>query len=405
MPNGDFSSPHVIGTNWNFVTPSHWGGNGATVSADAAKHPQKLQAANLNYGGGPAKLYVNFWGVHAGDQVTIAFDDSPSTYTGCALSQVQNGQKFAIDDGKKSQEFSTKGATAVGTPNWELGKTYTFTAPKDNTQVTFSSQMPQGSGMCGPLLTNVRVTRNPLPPDVKISKVALPAPEAYNENEPLSVQSAVDYCNGGDTQCSFAMDQDASYPYYDKARMVGEVHLNCGRNAFEDERDVDYTEKPFDSISQYYAKNNLAMIPPDDISQGKPRLAGQVGRGFETATDSPWTWTRDVKRYVAPTIQPGEASWIELEPARQRVVGFFTSPRNAYRLFATFDAPSATLPDRWYQRTGPMTDAEFAKCSSDRKTAITPETRSALVTAPPQSGMKATRSVLLKPKGNGSPAA
>ncbi|MEU2717678.1 hypothetical protein [Streptomyces sp. NPDC007205] len=398
VPNGDFSSPHVIGTNWNFAPPAHWGGNGTTISVDAAKHPQQLQAANLNYGGGPAKLYTNLWGVHAGDKVTLTFDDSPSRYTGCTLAQVKDGQKFTIDDGQHSQEVTTKGTSAVGTQNWELDKTYTFTAAKDNTQVTFSSQMPQGSGSCGPMLANVRAVRLPAPPDTQIPKVALPAPQAYNENEPLSVQSAVDYCSGSDTQCSFTMDPQSSYKYYDKARVVGEVHLNCGRNSFDDEREVDYSEKPFDSISRYYAQNDLAMIPPDDISQGKPKLASQVDRGFEQATNSPWTWKRDVKRTVAPRIQPGEASWVELEPARQRVVGYFTSPRNAYRLFSTFDVPSETLSDRWYQRTGPMTDAEFAMCTSDRPTAITPDLRSAPVAVPPQSEMKATRSFLLKLK-------
>ncbi|MDX3763307.1 DUF642 domain-containing protein [Streptomyces sp. AK02-04a] len=391
---------HVIGTNWNFVTPTHWGGNGATISADAAKHPKGLQAANLNFGGGPAKLYVNLRGVHKGDKVTITYDDSPSTYTGCTLAQVQNGQKFTIGDGQQNQALSTKGTSAVGAQKWELDKTYTFTASKDNTQVTFASQMPQGTGSCGPMLANVRVAREPAAPDTTVPKVALPDPQAYNENEPLSVQAAVDYCNGTDTQCAFTMDPQASYQYYDKARVVGEVHMNCGRNSFDDGRDVEYTEKPFDSISQYYAKNDLVMTPPDDISEGKPKLANQVARGFEETTNSSWTWKREVKRSVAPAIQPGEVSWIELEAARQRVVGYFTSIHNGYSLFSTFDAPSDTLPDRWYQRTGPMTVAEYAMCSSDRKTAITPQLRSGLVAVAPQSRMTATRSVQLNPKGH-----
>ncbi|MFD8395503.1 hypothetical protein ACFV2N_41535 [Streptomyces sp. NPDC059680] len=398
LPNGDFSSPHVLGTNWSMGTPAHWGGNGATISADAAKHPDGLQAANLNFGGGPAKLYVNLWGVHTGEQVTLRFDDSPSTYTGCTLDQVQHGQQFTIDDGHKNEVMSTKGASAVGTPKWEIGKEYTFTASEDNARVNFASKMPQGTGLCGPMLTNVRAERVPAPPSTGIRKVELPAPEAYSGNEPLPIAAAVDYCNGSETQCSFTEDEHASYPYYDKAQMAGEVHLNCGRNAFEDDRDVTYTEKTFDSLTQYYPKHNLVMVPSDAIAEAKPKLADQVARGFEEASDESWSFGRDVKRYVAPTIQPGEASWIEVEPARERLVGNFTGSTNDFRLFAVFDAPSDRYPDRWYQRTGPMTQAELAMCSSGRRTTITPARERSLVAMAPRSGMSAAGNFALKPK-------
>ncbi|MDH6544214.1 hypothetical protein M2167_006771 [Streptomyces sp. SPB4] len=69
---------------------------------------------------------------------------------------------------------------------------------------------------------------------------------------------------------------------------------------------------------------------------------------------------------------PGEVSWGELRPSRERVEGWFVSNEDDHRLHAVIDGPSRALPDRLMQRTGPMTETEKQRCIADRPTATTP---------------------------------
>ncbi|MCX5214647.1 hypothetical protein OG689_36240 [Kitasatospora sp. NBC_00240] len=298
----------------------------------------------------------------------------------------------------------------VGTANWATGRVFEFTAPEDNPMVSFDSAEKRDSLSCGPLITNVAAKQTPAPVDQKIRKEQLPGPKAYRGNDPLEPGVAVDDCEGSAGNCVFTVDDRYSYRYYGRTRIVGEVYINCTRNAVVDDHPMETTEPPYDNLTQYYALKGAPLVPSrSDISQSRPNLASQVAAGFSMAggnsaavsTSNPLTWSRTTTKSLNPTIQPGEMSWIEVQPARERVVGSFTNARNKYRLDAVFDVPSSSLPDRFYQRTGPLTEAELQRCGAARPTAGTPDngagTDRRLITLDGSPAGRESRSVLLGP--------
>ncbi|MDI3424014.1 hypothetical protein [Streptomyces luteolus] len=99
---------------------------------------------------------------------------------------------------------------------------------------------------------------------------------------------------------------------------------------------------------------------------------------YASGTGSSPAWSPTTERTVNEVIKSGEASWFETQGGRQRTEGWFHSnpapddPHQEWRLHTVLDHPAPRLGDRVYQRTGPMTSAEQARCRSYRPTAETP---------------------------------
>lgn len=385
--NGTFASPKAPD---NGTAAGHTGwspeNNGVVFGKTLAQHPAGYQAASLNWNGAALSLRTRLWGVKAGSHTTLSWDDSPGVDRRCTAEQLKDGQQYNVSliapGNPPDPQITTKGSDTVGTANWTTGRTFGFDAPEDNPMVSFDSAEKRDSLSCGPLITNVTAKQTPAPVDQKVRKEQLPGPKAYKGNEPLEPGIAVDDCEGSATNCTFTVDQGSSYRYYGQTRIVGEVYINCSRNAVVDDRRLEVTEPPYDNLTQYYALKGTPLTPSrSDLSQSRPNLAAQAAAGFSAAggnpaavaTSNPLTWSRTATKGINPTIQPGEVSWIEVQPARERVAGTFANARNAYRLDATFDVPAVSLPDRWYQRTGPLTDVELQRCGSARPTANTPD--------------------------------
>lgn len=385
--NGTFADPKAPD---NGTAAGHAGWspeNNAVVFGKAlAQHPAGYQAVSLNWNGAALALRTRLWGVKAGSHVTLSWDDSPGVDRRCTAEQLKDGQQYNVSliapGNPPDPQITTKGSDTVGTANWTTGRTFGFDAPEDNPMVSFDSAEKRDSLSCGPLITNVTAKQTPAPVDQKVRKEQLPGPKAYKGNEPLEPGIAVDDCEGSATNCTFTVDKGSSYQYYGQTRIVGEVYINCSRNAVVDDRRLEVTEPPYDNLTQYYALKGAPLTPSrSDLSQSRPNLAAQAAAGFSAAggntaavsTSNPLTWSRTATKGVNPTIQPGEVSWLEVQPARERVVGSFSNARNKYRLDATFDVPAVSLPDRWYQRTGPLTDVELQRCGSARPTAGTPD--------------------------------
>ncbi|WP_159400296.1 hypothetical protein [Streptomyces sp. XY431] len=413
VPNGTFAQP-VAPDNGTAAGHTDWSpdNTGVVFGRALAQHPRGYQAASLNWNGTALTMRTRLWGVRAGSQVTLTWDDSPGVDRRCTPEQLKDGQTYNVSlitaGPAPDPVVTTRGTDTVGTANWTSGRVFEFTATEDNPMVSFDSAEQRDSLSCGPLITNVTAKQTPAPVDQKVRKEQLPGPKAYRGNDPLEPGVAVDDCEGSAANCVFTVDNRYSYQYYGQTRIIGEVYINCTRNAVVDDRRMENTEPSYDNLTQYYALKGAPLVPSrSDISQSRPNLAAQAAAGFSTAggnsaavnTNNPLTWSRTTTKQLNPTIQPGEMSWIEVQPARERVAGSFTNARNKYRLDAVFDVPSASLPDRYYQRSGPLTETELQRCGSVRPTAGTPDngagTDKRLITldAPPV-GVP-TRSVLL----------
>jgi hypothetical protein len=366
ISNGDLSQPAQEGTTWSGGMPAEWGGRRANlVSAVAAQHPGHLQAVALSDRG---VVYTRLWGARKGAPVTLTFDDSPSTYGGCAPEQLRQQSYTVAGTGTPGSRTFTPSATAgTGRNDWHRDRTFTFTPSQDQPEVRFTAVADNGP--CGPMVANVRATRLTRPLNTSIPKTELPAPQALSANDAADLATLVDDCDAGPNRCLFTDFGRYSYAYFDRPRVIGEAFLNCTGKPVVDSRTISYTEGPYDSISQEYSRRNVTLDPPGDISRSRPNLAGQLARGFESFAKSPWAWSAKHSVAIALTVPPGEAGWVEVQPARERVEGYFTSIRNENRLFTQFDAPSAAHSDRVYLRTAPMTQDERAGCAAGRRAA------------------------------------
>ncbi|MET9616816.1 hypothetical protein [Kitasatospora indigofera] len=415
VPNGTFALP-VAPDNGTMAGHADWSpdSTGVVFGKALAQHPLGYQAASLNWNGAALSMRTRLWGVRAGSQVTLNWDDSPGVDRRCTPEQLKDGQTYNVSlitaGPAPDPVVTTNGTDTVGVANWVTGRVFEFTATEDNPMVSFDSAEQRTSLSCGPLITNVTARQTPAPVDQRIRKEQLPGPKAYRGNDPLEPGVAVDDCEGSAANCVFTVDKRYSYQYYGQTRIVGEVYINCSRNAVVDDRRIEVTEPPYDNLTQYYALKGTPLLPSrSDISQSRPNLAAQAAAGFSAAggnaaavsTTNPLTWSRTGTKTLNPTIQPGEVSWIEVQPARERVVGSFTNARNKYRLDAVLDVPAGSLPDRYLQRTGPLTDVELQRCGAARPTAGTPDNgagpdkRLIALDAPP-AGLP-SRSVLLNP--------
>ncbi|MGW2082561.1 hypothetical protein ACWCOW_37620 [Streptomyces sp. NPDC001939] len=223
-----------------------------------------------------------------------------------------------------------------------------------------------------PLTSQSASAADPAPVDKTIPKANLPAAQAFLDGKPTDLAKAVAYCESGPTACSFTIDSKSTFRYYDRARVVGEAFVNCTRNTLEHTRLLRYQEDAFDSVSQTQA--GLFAHP----NVARRDNTGPMANQFETAlaaTGEPWTWASIDERTIVERIQPGEVSWVELQPARKRVYGSFTATGEdapAWRIDVIVDSPTRSVADRLLQRTGPMTEREKQRCAAPRPTTTTP---------------------------------
>ncbi|MER7988274.1 hypothetical protein ABTY53_22210 [Streptomyces noursei] len=365
--NGDFGTPNFTAsgsgdklTGWTVQYPYR------LLPADA-HHPDQLPAVLLrNKRTTDQSLSQRLRGVRAGAKVTVTFDDSTGGRNrACSKEQIDNGQPYTLQgSGGTKQTFTTD----PGSTDWHRDRTYTFTANENEPLITFDSGQTKGSWDCGPLLARVRAADEPPPVDQTIDKNALPAPEAFEGNERIDPRKAADHCASSRNNCTFTVDEPYSYTYYDKARVVGEAYLNCTRAALNHDRTVRFTGHSYDNLSQHADIDRLPN-PKDNLRQ-------QFLKGFDKSSPQPWRWNTATDRTIHEPIQLGEASWIEGQAGRQRVDGWFIgdgeAPDKQIRLHVVADGPSALVPDRIYQRTGPFTADEKSRCRAERPTAATP---------------------------------
>ncbi|MCF3132751.1 hypothetical protein [Streptomyces olivochromogenes] len=189
---------------------------------------------------------------------------------------------------------------------------------------------------------------------------------AFKGNDKQTVAGGITECNGTAAKCVFTPEPGYSFAYYEPARQSGEGYINCTRATINRERPLKFSAR---TISDLPA---AAGLPP----AGATSMNGQFTTGTGTGT-SP-AWSPAAERTVKEVISPGEVSWIETQSGRQRTEGWFRSnptpadPNLDWRIYTVLDYPSPQLADRVYQRTGPLTAAEQARCRSNRPSAETP---------------------------------
>ncbi|WP_338491879.1 hypothetical protein [Streptomyces sp. SJL17-4] len=423
VANGDFAAPALSTTAevGQEILPKEWSGNDVMVfSGPLARRSDKRQAVSLNDSTGPGVLRQRLWGVNAGATVRVSFSDSASTLSTCTPARIADGQRYKVStfkpveygpDGKPSkdrpvdhtQEYRTEGyvkpANQTGNGSWsDTPKVFAFTAAEDNPLIAFESlEKPTGAGdeakKCGPLITAVGAQQQTAPVDYHIEQNNLPW-RAYKGHDEVPLETALETCKGVDG-CRFTADPAYSYQYYSKVRVIGHAAINCTRNQKTDTRTLNYTEEGFDSITQEIRRlrnaaqvdQNLANTGGDDKGAGSPNLQEaypqmfkQAAAGFQRLqgnnrlanTTDPLTTTRTTEKTVAQAVQPGEASWFEAQASRERVSGIFQGVGNL-RIDAMLDYPSNRVPDRFYQRTGPMTQDEQRHCLTERPLRVTPD--------------------------------
>ncbi|WP_395364199.1 hypothetical protein ACHGLA_27455 [Streptomyces sp. YH02] len=386
--NGDFADPVMKGDGPTTVGIDFWTGLNQRYSPAASGRTDASHGVALQKDGNTLRQRLR--GVRAGAKVTVRYEDSPAVSKECTGEQVADGQPYEVTaSGGPVQEVTTAGDPdrVKGTPGkgrW-TGRAYVFTAGENEPLLTFTSRVTDSRThvTCSPMIARIRAVEVPTALDKTVNKTALGTSEAYKGNEREStLHNAAAACNG-ENACTFRPDTRTSFRYYDKARVVGEAFVNCTRNALEHSRLLSYSERSHDSISQTYADaglalNEVARLPTsgdrtEDEKRVKERpMATQFALAHEKVWQRPWQWFSSDQRTVVEKIQPGEVSWVEMQPSRERVEGWFVSKKDDYRLHAVVDGPSRAVPDRLLQRTGPMSEAEKQRCAAARPMTTTP---------------------------------
>ncbi|MFK0110897.1 hypothetical protein [Streptomyces sp. NPDC091217] len=396
--NGDLALPAFTGTGptsanvvgWSVGSTSDNNGAGTKdgvwrYSGDASGHPDKKIAVMLRESGASYAFKQRLRGVRLGARVTVTFDDSPGVSGNCARRSVEQGQTYTVQgDGGPVQEELTepdpdKEYGVLGAGIWRTGRTYTFTADQYEPLLTFTSTVPakpngtaNGSGTnggyCGPMLAGVKAVQEPPPLDKTVRSNEMPPSVAFKGNDKRTVADAVTECSKNTGQCTFTPEKDYSFAYYEPARQADEGYINCTRATIDRTRPLKFSSR---TISDLPA---AAGLPPASASTTPSNMNGQ----FTTGTGSTPAWSPATERTVKEVISPGEVAWIETQAGRQRTEGWFTSnptpadPNQDWRLYTVLDYPAPRLADKVYQRTGPLTPGELARCRSDRPSAVTP---------------------------------
>ncbi|MFB6559147.1 hypothetical protein ACFCYH_09690 [Streptomyces sp. NPDC056400] len=386
--NGDFTEPAMKGDGPTTVTIDNWTGANQRYSPAASGRTGSSHAVALQKDGNTLRQRLR--GVRAGARVTVTYEDSPAVSKECVAADVDSGQPYTVEgSGGPVQEVTTAPDTGrvkgtPGTGKW-TSRTYAFTAGESDPALTFTSKVTGTKThlTCTPMIAAIRAVEVPPAVDQTVDRTALGTSEAFKGNErEKSLHNAAAACNG-ENACTFRPDKRTSFRYFGQARVVGETFINCTRNPLEHTRVVQYAERSHDSIAQTYADANLALeevarLPTtgdraEDVKRIKARpMATQFALAYEKTWQRPWQWFSSDQRQINEKIMPGEVSWVELQPSRERVEGWFVSNKEDYRLHAVIDGPSRAVPDRLMQRTGPMTETEKQRCVADRPTTTTP---------------------------------
>ncbi|WP_405820999.1 hypothetical protein OG705_15270 [Streptomyces sp. NBC_00838] len=386
--NGDFALPATKGDGPTTVAIDNWTGANQRYSPAASGRTDSAHGVALQKDGNTLRQRLR--GVRTGAEVTVTYEDSPAVSKECVASDVENGQPYTVDgSGGQLREVTTahdpgrvKGTAGRG--SW-TARTYAFTATENDPVLTFTSKVTNSRThlTCTPMIADLRAVEVPTSVDRTVDRTALGTAEAYKGNErEKTLHNAAAACNG-ENACTFRPDTRTSFRFYGKARVIGEAFVNCTRNTVQHTRTVRYAERSHDSIAQTYADANLSLeevarLPTtgdraEDQKRIKDRpMAAQFALAYEKQWQRPWQWFSSDQRDIVETIQPGEVSWVELQPTRERVEGWFVSKKDDYRLHAVVDGPSRAVPDRLLQRTGPMSAAEKQRCAAERPMTTTP---------------------------------
>ncbi|MFF0749730.1 hypothetical protein [Streptomyces sp. NPDC004267] len=386
--NGDFIYPATTQAGPTTVGLDFWDGLNQRFSPAASGRTDDSYGVGLDKGGNT--LSQRLRGVRKGAQVTVSYEDSPSVSKDCTGEMVVNGQPYSVQgSGGAVTEITTAGDPdrVKGKPGsgvWTK-RTYAFTANANEPMLTFTSRLADAKTppACSPMIAHVSAVEVPVPLDKTVDKTDLGRAEAFKGNEREATLSNAAKACYGENACVFRPDFRTSFRYYDRARVVGEAFVNCTRNALEHTRVVSFSERSYDSISQTYAADGIALVDAaklpttGDRTEDEKRIkatpiAAQFSLAYEKGWQRAWQWFSGEQRNVVEQIQPGEVSWIELQPSRERVEGWFLSKKDDYRLHAVIDGPSRGVPDRLLQRTGPMAEAEKQRCAAERPMTTTP---------------------------------
>ncbi|MGW8351992.1 hypothetical protein [Streptomyces wedmorensis] len=386
--NGDFADPVMKGDGPTTVGIDFWTGLNQRYSPAASGRTDASHGVALQKDGNTLRQRLR--GVRAGARVTVSYEDSPAVSKECTGAEVVDGQPYEVTaSGGPVQRVTTAGDPdrtkgKPGPGRW-TGRSYVFTAGENDPLLTFTSRVTDSRThvTCSPMIARVRAAEVPPALDRTVDKTRLGTSEAYKGNDREStLHNAAAACNG-ENACVFRPDARMSFRYYDKARVVGEAFVNCTRNTLEHSRLLSYAERSHDSIAQTYADaglalNEVARLPTsgdrvEDEKRARERpMAAQFALAYEKGWERPWQWFSSDQRTVVERIQPGEVSWVELQPSRERVEGWFVGKKDDYRLHAVIDGPSRAVPDRLLQRTGPMSEAEKQRCAAARPMTTTP---------------------------------
>ncbi|MFD3653677.1 hypothetical protein [Streptomyces sp. NPDC058620] len=386
--NGDFADPAMTGDGPTTVGIDFWTGSNQRYSPSASGRTDNAHGVALQKDNN--SLHQRLRGVRTGAKVTVSYEDSPAVSKECTPEQVADGQPYTVEgSGGTAQAVTTAGDPdrtkgRAGSGRW-TARSYTFTATENEPLLTFTSKVSNSRThvTCSPMIAKVRVTEVPTDLDKRVSRMNLERSEAYKGNErQQTLHNAAAACNG-ENACVFRPDTRMSFRYYGQARVIGEAFVNCTRNPLEHTRVLSYAERTHDSIAQTYVDAGIALteesrLPStgdreEDRKRIKERpMATQFALAYEKGWQRPWQWFSSDRREIEENIQPGEVSWVELQPSRERVEGWFHSNKQDYRLHAVIDGPSRAVPDRILQRTGPMSESEKQRCAAARPMTSTP---------------------------------
>lgn len=386
--NGDASLPAVTGTDASRVAVTGWSvgstnGAGTTdgvwrYGPDVSGHPDKKVGVMLRESGAVSFGFKQrLRGVRPGARVTVTYDDSPGVAKECPPRSVEQGQTYTVQGsgGAAHEELTEpdadKETNTLGTGVWRTHRSYTFTADEYDPLLTFASTVPAAKtngGRCGPMIADIKAVEIPPALDKTVRSNDMPASVAYKGNDKRPAADAVTECAKKTNQCAFTPENEYSFAYYEPARQTGEGYINCTRSTLNRQRPLRFSARTISDLPP------AAGLPPATAGTTPAAMNEQYTSG---AGSSP-AWSPVTERTVNEVVKPGEVSWFETQGGRQRTEGWFTSnptpadPNQDWRLHTAIDHPSPHLGDRVYQRTGPLTEAEQARCRSYRPSAETP---------------------------------
>ncbi|WP_033220256.1 hypothetical protein [Kitasatospora phosalacinea] len=158
VPNATFSSPTVQSGDWTAGVDG-WTGPTGVASVARAAHPKGLQAATLGWNGKAVSLSTRLRGVRAGASTTLTWDDNPDT----CISPGAGARTYTVTVTGAADPVGNFTTNApANKASWFTGRTYSFTAPEDAPEITFTNTAVDNPG-CGELITNLQAAQTAPP--------------------------------------------------------------------------------------------------------------------------------------------------------------------------------------------------------------------------------------------------